>query len=138
MSELMVRLELLKSHFQSLVPGRIVTRDLVDPSQRDLDEMKQGVFTILSRSENNYANYPGRTAQLGTQQIIIIGQIQPNNDPSGLDCENAEFDLLEDVKTLVRSSLPAGISNLLLQDFKQSSQLDRPFAWILCNLTCQE
>lgn len=134
MSELSVRMNLLKTHFASLVPNRVVTRKFVDFADRDHDELKAGVFTLLSRGESDYANYVGREADLGRQEVMILGQVVLD-DADGEQVEDAEFALLEDVKALARSALPDGISGVLFTGFKQSGQLDGDYGWIVCQLT---
>jgi len=120
----------LKVQLQTVAPGRVVTRDLADFASRSNDDLKKGVYTLIARSENNYANYPGRAGQLGKLSIFIVGQIKLTENAMPSAVEDAEFNMIEELKALAQSILPEIVSNLQLQSVRNSSQLETPYGWV--------
>lgn len=133
MSELGDRMALIIDALREAVPGRIVTRDLKDFAQRDRAELTEGVYTVLSQGERDYANYPGRAGMDARQTIVLIGQqvLAENVLPS--EIEDAEFEMLDDIKDFLRN-LPSTLCRLEIRSFRQSQQVDHPYAWIAVEL----
>lgn len=126
-------LEQLKDALATALPGRLVTREWLDPSQRKDEALQQGVITLISRREQGYADYPGREAQLGTLELALIGQLHCGAKGNGLDVERAELALVEEVKAFV-ANRPDELGNLALRSWEQSGQLEAPYGWVAFSL----
>ncbi|WP_374349633.1 hypothetical protein [Chitinimonas sp.] len=127
------RLEALKSALASALPARRVTRAWCDSNLRTHSELSAGIYTLIARRESEYADYPGREAQLGTLELALIGQIQLAEKASGLDVERAELAMLDEIKAFV-GNLPAGLGNLALREAQQSGQIEAPYGWVAFRL----
>lgn len=131
-------LEALKAGLAAALPaGRIVTRSFLPLALRPQEQLLAGVLTLVSRGESAYANYVGREADLGTLRVLLLGQLMLAGNPSGLDVEQAELVLAEEVKGFLRGPLPAGIAQCLATSFEQSGQLEVPMGWIGFELEVQ-
>lgn len=129
----------LTTQMQSLVaalaaayPARITTRDWQDAGQRSDSELESGIYTFISKSESDYADYPGREAQLGTLQLVLIAQIKVGEGTGTAAIEDAEGDMIDEIKSFA-SNLPASIAepgNLALRGWQQSGQLEHPYGWV--------
>ena len=138
MSQLGGVFDAIKAQLASVAPRRVVTRNYKDFTARHNQDLIAGVFTVISRGESGYRNYPGRTAELGIQGVFIVGQIMvAGKDVLGSQVEEAEFLMVEDLQALCRSDLPAPIDNLLMTGFDQSGQRSLPYGWITAELTNQ-
>lgn len=131
MSELSLRMELFKVTLQAFAADRVVTRDLIDFANRTPEELKQGVYTVVSKGESGYANFTGRMAAYGTQGIAIIGQIQVEEDDPPSAIEDAEGEMIEEIKQFANSQLPPGLGSFTLLSVNQSQQLEHPYGWVL-------
>lgn len=114
----------------ALPAGRIVTRSFQPLALRNQADLLAGVFTLVCRGESGYANYLGREADLGALRVLLFGQLLLPGNPSGLQVEQAELAMAEEVKTFLRSPLPAGVRECLARSFEQSAQLEVPMGWI--------
>ena len=137
-SSLTEKMNLVKAQLELVAPTRIVTRSYKDFEQHRNNDLKTGILTVISSGEDGYANSFARHAETSNHPFIIAGQIKLAGNASGEDVENAEFEMVEDVKALVRSALPPEISTLELKRFKQSGQLLQPNGWIVCELVIDE
>lgn len=133
MSDLEIQMEALKAGFAALFPDRVVTRDLMDFTQRDPAELTKGVYTLLHSFEGDYTDLIGRSAEHGKRIIKLIGQIQLKDADKPSLVENAEGLMIEEVKNLTRN-YPASILHLRLIDVRNSEQMDAPYGWISCRL----
>lgn len=116
------------------LPGRKVTRDFKTLAQRGAAELLQGVVTLVCRGEDDYANYLGREAQLGTINAVLVGQLKVADNAGGLAVEQAEFVLAEEIKAFLRGPMPAGVTQCLANGFAQSGQLEAPYGWVAFEL----
>lgn len=133
-SEYSQRLIDLEAQLAIAAPDRIVTR-LYQPRGHHHDkDLKTGIFTIVSRGVLGYTNTVGRMASYGRHQVLITGQLMlppsDGNEANGQQVEDAEFTMLEQLRTLARSPLPESIGGLALLEFGQSGQLEAPYGWI--------
>lgn len=115
--------------------GRISTRDWIDPANRKPEDLRKGVYTVLSMHEQGYTNDPHYEAQDGVQTILLIGDIavEPKATPVRSEVEDAEFTLMDEVKDLCRN-LPAALCSLDLLSVAQSGQNQYPRGWIVAEL----
>lgn len=116
------------------LPSRLVTRSFLPLALRPQEQLLQGVLTLINRGEKGYANYSGREAQLGKLDVLLIGQLRLAGDPTGLQVEQAELALAEEVKAFLRAPLPAGVRECLASGFAQSGQLETPGGWIVFDM----
>lgn len=138
MSALSDRMNLLTNALASFAGFRNVTRDLLDFAQRNPTALKQGVYTVIARTEGGFTNLLGRMAAYGTQNIVILGQIQLEETDTPSKVEDAEGDMIDEIKEFCRSQLPSGIGSLSLTAITQSQQIDYPYGWVLFELTMSE
>jgi len=129
-SEQGARLDLLTAALLAVAPTRLVTRSLRGLNEIEDRELDAGVFTIVSKGESDYANTPGREAQLGTGSLIIIGQLKVAENADGAELEEAEFLMVEELKALAQSNLAESIGGLTMLAYRQSAQLERPYGWL--------
>lgn len=124
-------LNAVKSQLQSVAPARVVTREWLRHEDRREADLARGLFTIMASIEKDYANQVmGREAQLGKQTLFIVAQIRLAEGATGEQVEDAEFVLIDDLKALAQSTLPAPIGELHLLSVQNSSQLETPFGWV--------
>ena len=133
MSVLSERMTLIADLLADAMPSRKVTRSFKDFEQRQPEELKAGVLTLISRGESDYANLRDRPAMDGRHQMTLIGQLQVNESSEKLEIEEAEFDLVEELKAFMRN-LPPTLACLELKNFRQSGQIEHPYGWIACEL----
>lgn len=137
-SPLNERMNLVKDTLAQVAPERVVSRNFKDFGQHAIEDLKKGVLTVISKAETEYANSFHRHAETSKHRLIITGQIALGNNATGEQIEDAEFLMVEDVKALVRSSLPVDICTLEMKSFRQSGQLDAPNGWVVCELELDE
>jgi len=131
-------MNLIKDTLAQVAPNRVVSRDFKDFDQHTIEDLEKGVLTVISEGEAQYANSFGRQAETSKHPLVIVGQMSLAPDATGTQVEDAEFDLVEDVKALVSSALPVDICTLELKRFRQSKQMDAPNCWIVCELVLDE
>lgn len=118
------------TQFAAAKPLRVVTRDLKDFGDRARADLLKGIFSIVSLGEDGFADYMGREADLGTVNLIIVGQIELAESAAPSAIEDAEFSMIEDLKDFCRGALAIPITGLYLKRWRQSGQLDAPYGWI--------
>lgn len=133
MSTLTARMELIKSTLATALPLRVVTRDLMDFSERADSDLVKGVYTLLSNGEGNYKNYSGREAMDGAQRLFLVGQFRLDEDATGSAIEDAELTMVDEIKAMLRTRPPA-LAQLYMTGFRQSKQLDKPYGWVSIDL----
>ncbi len=128
-----VLMEQIKTALDAKYPARLVTRSYKDPAERPDAELEIGVYTVLSRGAKDFDNLPGREAVDGKLRVWILGQFKIEEQAEGVDVEDAEFGMLEEIRSFLQT-LPVGIDSLLLNDYVQSGQIECPYGWILFSL----
>lgn len=118
----------IKMGMEAAMPTRIITRSFKPHEQYKPAQLEKGVVTLLSNGEKDYSNVLGRLAEEGTLGLIIIGQIRVKEKAEGIDVEQAELDLVHELKEFCRQP-PAGIAITMLS-FSQSGQLECPYGFI--------
>ena len=116
------------------MPSRIVRRSGKPLAQCKEDDLLQGIVTLVNRGERGYANYLGREAQLGTLDVLLIGQLKVDPKREPLEIEQEELALVEEIKAFLQAPAPAGVVDCLAQSFTQSGQLEAPFGWVVFEL----
>lgn len=133
MSEISDRMNLIRATLAAALPARVVTRDLLDFSMREAADLEAGIYTLLSKGESGYQNLLGRLAMDGAQRILLVGQIQLEADVLPSAIEDAEFDMVQEIKEFLRA-LPATLCRLQMKGFNQSQQIDAPYGWVAIEL----
>jgi len=134
MSELSVRLELLKTNLAAMYPDRIVTRDLKDFSLRKKPDLEIGIYTIISKGLSDF-NSPAQLVLLeGTHGILLVGQIELPESADPSEVEDAENEMWDEVKAFIQTP-GAGLCPLDPVSMLQSQQIDHPFGWIAVELS---
>lgn len=137
MGELSTAMQTLAAALAAALPGRIVRRGFVPYPQLQRDELLAGTVYVLATGEQDYANYRGREADLGTLRVVIVGQLvvdeaamAPGAGPEAISAavQDAEFALAEEVKGFLAN--PAGLRQCLATGFEQSGQMEAPFGWV--------
>lgn len=134
MSTLSDRMNALQAALAAAYPARVVTRNFVDFAQRGDDDLIQGVYTLISRSEGDYARYTDDSIADGTHQIWIVGQtrVAENAEPSAV--EDAEGVMIDEIKAFL-NVLPPALGSLQLNGWRQSEQMDYPYAGVAFEFT---
>lgn len=134
MSDRIAKLETIKAALQAAAPTKLVTRSFEDLRESDSDDLTQGIFSIVSASEDGFRSFPHQRVCEGKQELIIVGQQLLNETATGEDVENAEFSMINDIETMLTKHLTADIQFLKLKKYEQSRQVECPFAWVVCFL----
>lgn len=125
MANLNDNLELIKSQLQLIAPSRTVTRTFKEWSLYNQEQRLAGVLTIISNGLQIQTNQK-------LHNIIITGQIDVLENDSGEILEQKEFELFNNIETLVsQRNIPLNFGNTPLQ---QSQQLEHPYGWIVSEL----
>lgn len=125
-------LDLMQQSLAAALPLRHVQRGLVDPAAADRDQLLSGLVCVVSQGGGQFANYLGREGQLGTMKVALLGFLLVEEDTQPVDMERAELALLQEL--LAWTSAPAGLSQVLPQEWRQSEQLEHPYGWLMLGL----
>ncbi|MGE0358656.1 MAG: hypothetical protein AB7P08_17270 [Burkholderiales bacterium] len=133
MSELRDRMLLLRDSLAAQLPARVVTREWRPITTRRAEDLEAGIYSVVSQGESGYPNLNGWEARDGKHRIAVIAQLKLPESASPEAVEDAEFELVAEMKAFVRS-LPQGLCCLLLTAFTQSGQLEAPYGWVIFEL----
>ena len=133
MSELGDRMNLIKTTLATALPARIFTRDMMDFAGRKNSDLQAGIYTLVSNGESGYQNLLSRKAMDGSQKILLIGQIEMSEDSNPSALEDAEFVMVDEIKTFLRA-LPPALCQLQMTAFRQSGQIEHPRGWVAIDL----
>lgn len=119
----------LRQQLQLALPGRVVARDLQDHPQRPLDQLLQGVVTVIVPEVQ-------LDPWLETLRLTLVGQLAvPERASSPAAVEDAELQLLQQLLAFVRN--PGGeLPRLHSPRARLSGQLEYPFGWVALELDC--
>lgn len=126
-------LQALADWLQAELPQRLVTRSWCDSAQRPRAELERGVLTLISQGASQYADYPGREAQLAQYQLALVAQCVLPESADGGVVEAAELDLIAEIEAVL-GRLPPVLGGLSLSEWRQSGQLDAPYGWVAFSL----
>lgn len=133
MSNLSARMTLIKNTLAARYPARAVTRSFKDFPARKADDLKRGIYTLISYGESGYQNLRERAAMDGRHRMLLVGQFQLGEKAATEEVEDAEFAMVEEIKAFVRE-LPPALACLDMTGYRQSGQVDHPYGWIAVDL----
>ncbi len=134
MSDRIAKAEAIKVALKAAAPTKTVTRSFEDLRDSDSDDLMVGVFSIISGGESGFKSFDHQRVCEGKQEIIIVGQKLLHEGAKGVDVENAELAMINDITTMLNSHLTADIQSLKLKRYEQSRQVECPFSWVVCFL----
>ena len=111
------------------MPTRTVKEEVLPYTEHEPQQLRDGVLTVLSSDERDYSNSQGMKAREGTHRLILVGHLQLDEAATAAEIRNAEFALIEEVKTFVRAGIP-GMSLSLVRSV-HSRGLEKPYGWTL-------
>ncbi len=133
-------LEAMNAALAALAPARIVTRDYLPFNLRAQPDLELGIYTILPGpigpypyevSDNQGATDSLRATQCARQRIVVIGQLLLPESATGVDVDNAEFEMLAELEGLADDAIETDtLIALKLLSARPSGQVERPYAWI--------
>lgn len=124
------KLDAFDAAFRSAVDqNRVVGLGFMPYNERNLAELTAGVWNIVSAGEGNYHNGRGMAAKEGTLRVHLIGHIQVDDEDDRATLQQAEIDMIEEVKRFVRTGAP-GMS-VVLDSVEQSRLLEHPYGWVV-------
>ena len=130
---LSARMVLISETLAKRYPLRTVTRSLKDFSQRRASDLKCGIYTVVSHGEAGFENLRERAAMDGRHRMLLVGQIQIEEKEEPEAIEDAEFVMIEEIKTFLRD-LPPTLACLEMTGYVQSAQVDAPYGWFQADL----
>jgi hypothetical protein len=132
------RLNNIKSRLAALAPNAQVSRDYTAFNNRGSYDHNEQVFCLVSGGFPKFGTLP-TPAEDQQHQFMILGQVKLYDQDTGDALEDAEFALLDVVKTLVQADFWEDESSCIaLNKVSQSQQQDHPYAWIVCELIFDE
>lgn len=130
MSETETVMEALKTALQAAYAERVVSRDLLDFDLRAEADLEAGIYTLIAGSEQDFPNYKGREGNFGTLRPVIVAQIKLAETATPSEVEDAEGEMIDEIKAFTRSVLDAPIDSLVISSINRSQQLDHPYGWV--------
>lgn len=140
MSDYAAQLDAIVAALQAINPDRVVTREYQDFANRAQSTLQAGVWSVLPGGVKRYAYEVSdnggptdslRATEHGTFVVTIVGQLLLPEDCTGVDVDNAEFAMLQELEALADAAMDTpGIEALQLLDAQMSGQLERPYAWV--------
>lgn len=129
------RMDAITASLTANLTTRIVKRGLLYFDQHTNAELLQGVVMPVSDGESDYYQVPGLTALSGKHSLLIICHVRVDDTGTTLDIEEAELDLIEDLKAWARTGIPGmDLTNL---SFQHSRQLEYPYGWVVLQLQAE-
>lgn len=123
------KIEALKDLLVELCPERVVTRTFKDFAQRDKDDLKKGVWTLVFQGVTSTGKLGGSPARV---KLLLMGQFVADEEAEGSEIEAGEIAMINEVTDLKREAgerYPK-IPTLEVLEVATSSQLDAPFGWV--------
>lgn len=127
----------LAAHFAANPPVRIVTRELMDFSQRRDADMASGVVSIAGLVLDGLDTVRDLQDMSGKLQVLLVGQIKLGETKTGLEVEQAEWALWEQIKVFCKAP-GAGLCPLSPVRLQLSGQVHKPYGEIVVDLIYQE
>lgn len=129
-----IAMDAMVSALKSAFPDLDVSRSFKPMAERTLQELNRGIISLIRLAEDDFANYMGREAELGTVKALLIIQFRAAENSPGADIEKIEVWLAERVKAFLKGPFPEPITGCLANGYKQSGQLEKPFGWVIFEL----
>lgn len=132
------RLNNIKQRLIELAPDAQVSRDYTAFNNRGSYDHNEQIFCVVSGGFPKFGSLP-TPSEDQQHQFMILGQVKLYDKDSGEALEDAEFALLDVVKSLVQADFWDDESSCIaLNKVSQSQQQDQPYAWIVCELMFDE
>ena len=129
------RMAAIVASITAALPTRTVKRSLEYYDQHTAAQLTQGVVMPVSEGESEYSQNLGMTAREGKHAIFIVCHLKVAETSAKAAIEDAEMDLIEDIKTWVRAGVP-GMS-LQIDNAQHSKQLEHPYGWVVVKITAE-
>jgi hypothetical protein len=127
----------LLTHFTNNPPARIVTRELMDFAQRKDSDLATGVVSVAGIVLDGLDSVRELQDMAGRFRIILVGQFKLGETSTGLQVEQAEWALWEQVKAFCKAP-GAGLCPLSPVRMQLSGQVHKPYGEIVVDLDYQE
>lgn len=127
----------LAAHFTANPPVRVVTRELMDFALRKDTDLATGVVSLAGLVVEGLDAVRDLQDLTGKLQIILVGQFKLGETKTGLEVEQAEWILWEQVKAFCKAP-GAGLCPLSPVRLQLSGQVHRPYGEIVVDLIYQE
>ena len=127
----------LEAWFAANPPVRVVTRELMDFSQRKDADMATGVVSIAGLVVDGLDSVRDLQDLAGKLQILLVAQFKLGETKTGLEVEQAEWALWEQIKAFCKAP-GAGLCPLSPVRMQLSGQVHRPYGEIVVDLIYQE
>jgi hypothetical protein len=114
---------------EAALPARTIKRGLLHYDDHGAAELAQGVVMLISDAEQDYSRALGMVAKEPTHRLILVGHLKVAETQTPADLEDAEQDLIEELKAWIRTGLDG--MDLLPEAIQQSRQLEHPYGWIV-------
>lgn len=138
-------LDAVRDALVAAAPGRVVTRTYCDFANREADELRAGIYTIVATGVREYpyerADFGGgeggaRQTDLGLFTFTVIGQFQLAEDATGEAVEAAEFEMLAELEAVADLAIASEeLVDLRIERAGFSGQLDAPFGGVATDWT---
>lgn len=136
--ELKAAKDALVAGLAAALPGRVVTRSWFPLSGRKDEELVQGVVSVVGLGESDFATYRGRSADLGTLDMVLVGQLRVSSQAQPEALEDAEDVLAEAVKGWLNAEdFEAPVRSCVARSYKTSGQTEFPYGWVVFRLEVQ-
>lgn len=126
------RMGALIASLEAALPARIIKRGLIPYDDHGADELAAGVVMLISDAEQEYSRALGMTAREPIHKLIVVGHLKIAETATAADLEDAEQDLMEDIKAWIRAGLDG--MDLQPESIQQSRQLEFPYGWIVAHI----
>lgn len=124
------RMDAVADALKAALATRVVKRSFFRHfTDHTADELASGVVMLISAGERDYNDGFGMEAREGTHRFILVGHLKVAEGSTPQQVEAAEIDLIEEIKTFVRTGV-AGM-RLLLDQVQHSRQLEAPYGWVV-------
>lgn len=129
MSALDDKLEALKVSWQAALPNRIITREFKNASDRDRDDLKKGIYTLLFQGLPRFGAL-GASPQ--TVKIFLLGQFVVEENETGAEVEAKELEMVDEITEWLRAAeaqYPT-IPSIKAIELASSAQMEHPYGWV--------
>lgn len=128
MTDYSTRLDDLETLLAEIAPDRVITRTYKDFGRRKAEDLRKGIFTIVSAGVAQYpvVYEPGDD---GRQKILIVFQGKVDEGADGPTLEAFEFAAVNELEALAEQA-PIKWPTLTLQSAETSMQLENPYCWV--------
>lgn len=131
-NEFIQRLDAMKASLAAAMPTRKVSRSLPrDPMSLKDADLTAGVVGLVCAGGGEFANYIGRSGELGEMEISLAGFVKVAEKTDTQAIEDAELALLAEMLAWCQSA----DFDLVPVSWAQSQQLEHPYGWVVLKTT---